>query len=129
MLTPAYHRPIRAEDKLVNETLDGIQSSDDRARSVWSNVLIIAECKKRIAADARNEATNKVLGEKIKTCIRTIKENMAKLGADDTCINETMTLIDNGDTDNVHLNLLKLLVKRNPGMYGRKLAACAGKVK
>ena len=129
MLTPAHHRSKLTEDKLLTETLDGIQSTDDRARSVWGNVLIIAECKKRIAADAGNKTTSKILGDKIQTCTRTIKENMAKLGADEACINETMTLIDNGDTDNVHINLLKLLVKRNPGMYGRKLAAYTSKVK
>ena len=126
-------RSIFAEDALRKETLEGIRSSGDRAHSIWRNALIIIEDNKIVASEkAAGTPSPKLVArynEIIKNCTRSIKENMEKLGANETCINELMSFVNNGDVDAAQLHMLKLLVKRNPGLYSRKLAVCKSKVK
>ena len=127
MSMPAFYRSTLKETKLVTETLDGIQSSDERAHSVWKNILIVIEDNKIVAAEkAAGTPSSKLVeryNEIISTCTRTIKDNLSKLGANEATINEIMGYVDHGDTDNAQISLLQLLVKRNPGLYRRRVAA------
>ena len=126
-------RSIFVEEDLRKETLYGIQSSGDRAHSIWNNVLIIIEDNKIIASEkAAGTPSPKLVArynEIIANCKHSIKENMKKLGADEASINKLMDFVNNGDMYAAQIHMLKLLVKRNPGMYSRKLAACQAKVK
>ena len=127
MSTPYFYRPTSKETKLVTETLGGIQSSDERARSVLSNIKIIIASNNKIAAEKATATPDIALINKcngsVSSCTRIVKENLAKLGADDKYISEVMGLVTSGDVDSIYVSLLKLLVKRNPGLYRRRLAA------
>lgn len=128
-----YCRSASVENRLRTETLGGIQSSDDRAHSIWFNTTKIIENKKTIVKEMASETPNMKLIAKcnsiIASCKSSIKDNMAKLGADETCAAEMLALVENSDVDGARIHLLKLLVKRNPGMYERKLASYQQSVK
>ena len=125
-------RSIYAEERLRKETLSAIKTSEDRGHIVWSKVLVIVTDKEIVAKEkASKTPSTKMIAayEKIiEQCKDSIKENMEKLGANEECIAELMKYVDNSDTDNAQILLLKLLVKRNPGMFSRKLAACESRV-
>ena len=127
------YRALVAENRLRKESLRGTQSTDDRAHSIWSNALCIIEDNKIVENEkASGTPSPKLLAkysEIISNCKSIIKGNMTRLGADDAYINEFMTFIDAGNVDDAQIHLLKLLVKRNPGMYERQLANCQVKVK
>lgn len=126
-------RSALTEEKLRKETLYGVQSSGDRAHSIWNNVLMIIEDNKIVASEKAARIPNLKLVAKYDEIIAngksSIKENMKKLGADEKSIDELMAFVNEGDADSAQLHMLKLLVKRNPGMYRRKLDACQARVK
>ena len=118
---------ICAESKLRKESLEGIQSSDERARSVWTNALSVMEyigqAKQQTEASSVAAYNKAILSRK-----QSIKDNMTKLGADEAFVATFLGFVDKQDTDNAMLQLMRLLIKRNPGLYRRQLAVCEAKV-
>lgn len=133
MTVTSFRRTARTENSLRNEGLNGKQSSDERAHSIWSNVLCIIEDKKIVAhEEAQGKPSSKMVArykEIIENCTRSVKENMAQIGADEGTIAKMMDYIENANTDGAKGLLLDLLMKRNPGLYRRKLALFQSSVK
>ena len=115
-----------ASDK---EMLGGVQTLGDRAESVLYNARLIVQNKKTLAEKGITAVAIKKKQEIIANCTQTIKSNLAKLGADDKSVAEIIACVENDDMELLRYNLLKMLVKRNPGMYSRKLAIATRDIK
>lgn len=133
MTVTSFRRTARTENSLHNEGLKGRQSSGDRARSIWVNVLCIIKDKKALANEEAQVTPNPKMVAKYKdiiaNCTRSIKENMVQIGANEEHIEKMMEFIEGNNTEGVEGLLLDLLMKRNPGLYRGKLALFKNDVK
>ena len=118
----AYFRKQKyLEACLLQEGLSGIQGLGDRASSILSNAVCMIKSKNNIseASTPKMIARHKDI---IECSSQLIKNNLKKLGADDACVAQVLLYIDCGDIEKVKLQVLRLLVKRNPGLYSHQLA-------
>lgn len=107
------------------ELLYGTWTPGDRAKSVLYNAKMIVENKDALGkctGDARKTAR---INENITICMQSIKNALTKLDADEKTVSEIVTSMEKNDIEMVQYILLQLLIKRNPGLYRRKLAAVA----
>lgn len=129
----ARYRSMLAEKNMLQESLNGIQSSDERANSVFYNISCIIAVNALMMQEKANKTPDTKLILRYKdmlvTCTRAIKDHMLKLGANEECITKMKDFISTGDIDGAKVHMLILLAKRNPGLYRRKLAECQSAVK
>ncbi len=109
----------RAMDK---ESLGGTLTVGDRAESVLCNVELIAKNKAVLSDSFASPRAIAKAKENIASCTDTIKRALDKLGVNENEKSEIVAWVEKGDMEQVRYNLLKVLDKRNPGLYGRKLA-------
>ena len=128
----SYARALSDKSERDKALLEGLPTSDDHGASIKHNIEVINKNKEVIESQKSSSKPNaKVIARatnNIATCKVTIRQHLVQLSAKpegtdakiDAEINAVMDAIDAGDIQSVTLKVLEIMVRRNPGLHGRK---------
>ncbi|MBR2286088.1 MAG: hypothetical protein IJ866_01360 [Alphaproteobacteria bacterium] len=113
---------VNRKRTMDKESLGGTLTVGDRAESVLCNAELIIKNKAVLSDSFASPRAIAKAKENIASCTDTIKRALDKLGVNENEKSEIVAWVEKGDMEQVRYNLLKVLAKRNPGLYSRKLA-------